>query len=293
MKKDITNLFCFVDDFAQLISAEWKAYLLEQGKPIRKPTRIPELTESEIMTISLLFQESPCRNFKYFYQSYLQLYRKEFPKLPSYERFVSLMPRVLCLLLLLLHLLLVPGKRIAFMDSTSLAVCHCKRIYGHKVFQGLASRGKTTKGWFFGFKLHVIIDPQGNLIRVKLTGGNTDDRTVVDEMTQNLTGFLMADKGYIDKKLFLRLFKRGLKLVTGIKKNMKNILMPLHEKLLLRKRSLIETVFDYLKNKLQLEHTRHRSPWNAFIHIISTLIVYQLKPTKPSISFNYALPDNP
>jgi|HubBroStandDraft_3_1064219.scaffolds.fasta_scaffold111857_2 hypothetical protein len=294
MKKDITNLFCFVDDFVQGMSQEWKAYLLEQaGQPIRKPTRIPELTESEMMTIILMFQTSPCRNFKYFYTSYLQLYAGEFPKLTSYERFVSLKPRVLCLLVLLLFVLLTPGKRIAFIDSTSLAVCHCKRIYGHKVFKGLASRGKTTKGWFFGFKLHVIVDAQGNLMRVKLTEGSTDDRKVVDEMTQNLSGLLVADKGYIDKKLFLRLFKRGIKLVTGIKKNMKNMLMPLHEKLLLRKRSLIETVFDYLKNKLQLEHTRHRSHWNACIHIVSTLIVYQMKPTKPSISFNEALPDNP
>jgi transposase len=195
--------------------------------------------------------------------------------------------------MLLLFVLLAPGRGTAFIDATSLCVCHNKRIYGHKVFKGLASIGKTTKGWFFGFKLHVIIDPKGNLVRVKLTGGNMDDRKVVDEMTQNLTGLLMADKGYIDKKLFLRLFKQGLKLVTGIKKNMKNMLMPLHEKLLLRKRSLIETVFDYLKNKFQLEHTRHRSPWNACIHIISTLIVYQMKPTKPSISFTYALPDNP
>ena len=294
MKKDITNLFCFIDDFVQGMTHEWKAYLLEQvGKSISKPTRIPELTESEIMTIILLFQQSPCRNFKYFYTSYLQLYKGEFPKLTSYERFVSLKQRVLCLLVLLLCVLLVPGKKIAFMDSTSLAVCHCKRIYGHKVFKGLASRGKTTKGWFFGFKLHVIVDAQGNLMRVKLTGGNTDDRKVVDEMTQNFTGLLIADKGYIDKKLFLRLFRRGLKLVTGIKKNMKNMLVPLHEKLLLRKRSLIETVFDYLKNKFQLEHTRHRSYWNACIHIISNLIAYQMKPSKPSISFSEALLDNP
>lgn len=287
MKKDITNLFCFVDDFVQGVSQEWMAYRLEQaGQSIRKPTRSPELMESEIMSITLMFQESPCCNFKYFYNSYLQLYREDFPHLPSYERFVSLMPRILCLLMLLLLALLTPGRGLGFMDSTSLAVCHNKRIYGHKVFKGWASRGKTTKGWFFGFKLHVVIDPKGNLMAVKLTGGNRDDRSVVDEMTKSFSGFLFADKGYIDQKLFLRLFKRGLKLVTGIKKNMKNMLMPLQEKLLLRKRSLIETVFDYLKNKLQLEHTRHRSSWNAFVHILSTLIVYQLKPSKPSIALN-------
>lgn len=288
MKKDITNLFCFVDDFVQGIQEEIKSQSLPS---LKKTTRVPDLTDSEIVTIILMFQESPCRNFKYFYQSYLQLYKQEFPKMPRYERFVSLMPRVLYLLMLLLYSLLSPGKGIGFMDATSLAVCHPKRISRNKVFKGISALGKTTKGWFFGLKLHVIVDEKGNLMRVKLTPGNTDDRKVVDQMTEGFTGLLFADKGYICKDLFLRLYRRGLKLVTGIKKNMKNILIHWQEKLLLRKRSLVETVFDYLKNKLQLEHTRHRSPINAFIHIVSTLICYQFKTSKPTISYDFALPN--
>lgn len=128
-------------------------------------------------------------------------------------------------------------------------------------------------------------------MRVKMTKGNVDDRQVVPEMTEGLTGFLFGDKGYIGKDLFLKLYKRGLKLVTGLKKNMENKLMTWHEKIMLRKRSLIETVFDYLKNKFQIEHLRHRSPTNMLIHVVSTLIVYQLKPSKPSITNNYALPN--
>lgn len=289
MKKDITELFCFVDDFAKDMKIEIKKHQLQDPSPARHLTRVPGLTDSEIMTILLMFQESPCRNFKYFYKSYLQLYQSEFPKMPCYDRFVALMPRVLYLLVLLLYCLFSPGKGMAYVDSTSLAVCHPKRIYNHKVFKGLASRGKTTKGWFFGFKLHVIINPQGALMRVRLTGGNVDDRQVIPQMTQGLTGLLFGDKGYISKELFLKLYRRGLKLVTGIKKNMKNMLMDWNEKVLLRKRSLIETVFDYLKNKLQLEHTRHRSPFNMLVHLVSTLITYQLKPTKPSISYDISL----
>lgn len=292
MKKDITYLFCFVDDFVAGINKERQAYYLERGQKRVSPTRVSSLTQSEIITILLLFQESPCRNFKYFYQSFLQLYKPEFPRLVSYERFVSLMPRVLEILVLLLFSLLSPGKGISYIDATSLAVCHPKRMWRHKVFQGLAALGKSTKGWFFGLKLHLIVDPAGNLMRVKVTPGNVDDRTVVTSLTRGITGFLCADKGYLSHDLFLRLYKRGLKLVTGIKKNMKNILMTLQEKVLLRKRSLIETVFDYLKNKLQIEHTRHRSPFNAFIHILTTLITYQLKPTKPSISYDFQ-PSNP
>lgn len=290
MKKDITNLFYCIDNFAKGIDEEIKAYALSSPKN-SSPTRTPGLHESEIMTIILLFHESPCRNFKYFYQSYLQLYKPEFPLMPTYERFVSLMSRVLHFFVILLHVLFSPTQGIGYIDATSLAVCHPKRIRRNKVFRGLAELGKTTKGWFFGWKLHVIVNEKGALVRVKLTPGNVDDRAVVDQMTQGLQGLLFGDKGYICKKLFLRLYKRGLKLVTGIKKNMKNQLVLLHEKLFLRKRSLVETVFDYLKNKFQIEHTRHRSPLNAFVHVISTLVAYQLRPSKPSLTYDLALPN--
>lgn len=194
-------------------------------------------------------------------------------------------------LVFLLFSILTPSNGIGYIDSTSLAVCHAKRISSNKVFKGLATLGKTTKGWFFGFKLHLIVDDVGNLMKVRLTKGNVDDRSVVPSMADDIIGLLFGDKGYISKNLFLSLYKRGLKLVTGIKKMMKNQLVILHEKILLRKRSLIETVFDYLKNKLQLEHTRHRSPLNFLIHILATLIIYQLKPSKPSISMAYYLTD--
>ena len=291
MKKDITELFYYVDEFTEGMEKEIRTHQLSSQPCFSLPTRIPGLCMGEIVTIILMFQYSPCRNFKYFYKSYMVLYREEFPLMPSYERFISLMPRALIFLTLLLYSLFTPGKGIGFIDATSLAVCHPKRITRNKVFKGLAALGKTTKGWFFGFKLHVIVDDKGNLIKAKLTKGNVDDRHVVSEMTEGLMGLLFGDKGYIDKELFLKLYRKGLKLVTGLKKNMKNKLMIWHEKILLRKRSLVETVFDYLKNKLQLEHTRHRSPFNMLVHLISTLIVYQLKSSKPAISQNYALPN--
>ena len=121
-------------------------------------------------TIMLMFQESPCRNFKYFYKSYLQQYKPEFPKMPNYERFVALMPRILYFLTLLFCCTL----KIAYIDSTSLNVCHSKRIYRNKVFKGLAKRGKLTTGCFFGFKLHIIIDDKGNLMKAKLLNSKTD-----------------------------------------------------------------------------------------------------------------------
>ena len=176
---------------------------------------------------------------------------------------------------------------ISYIDATSIAVCHPKRISRNKVFAGIAKLSKSTYGWFFGFKLHLVINEKGEIQGVTLTKGNVDDRKPVPSLTKKLTGLLFGDKGYIKKDLFLELFDRGLKLVTKVKKGMKNMLMSLNEKILLRKRSIVETVFDNLKNKFEIEHTRHRSPVNCLIHILFTLVAYSLKPKKPSITSTF------
>jgi IS5 family transposase len=286
MKKDITNLFCFIDDFVTEIDTEINKYLIALEEKTRKPTRIPGITISEIMTIVLLFQKSYSKNFKYFYKLYLPLYKNEFPNMPSYERFTVLMKRSLGYFAILLQVLLKQNGKIFYIDSTALPVCNIKREYSNKVFKLFATKSKSTMGWFFGMKLHLISNEKGELVNIKFTQANVDDRAVVDQMTKNLTGFLFGDKGYISQELFERLYQRGLKLVTGIKKNMKNKLMNMKEKILLRKRSISETIFDYLKNKFSLVHTRHRSFLNALVHMTSTLVEYQMKPTKPKINMN-------
>jgi IS5 family transposase len=293
MKKDITGLFVFVDDFCKGVDEYLSRVLISCGDGVRKVTRVMGMTLSELLTIELFYHDSPCKNFQYFYQSYLPLYREEFPHLVSYHRFVELKPRILSYLLVLLQWFCAHSDKtgIAYMDTTSLAVCHGKRISRNKVFQGLARLGKTTRGWFFGFKLHLVINESGQLHKVKLTRGNVDDRTPVPDLVEGLEGLLFADKGYIKAELFQYLYAKGLKLVTGIKKNMTNKMMPWIEKILLRKRSIIETVFSVLKKTLELEHTRHRSPTNAFVHILSTLVAYCLKTNKPAIKFNFLIPN--
>ncbi len=178
---------------------------------------------------------------------------------------------------------------ISYIDATSIAVCHPKRTSRNKVFKGLAKIGKTTYWWFFGFKLHMVINEKGEIQGVTLTKGNVDDRKPVPNLTEKLIGLLFGDKGYIKKELFEKLFDRGLKLVTKVKKGMKNTLMLLEEKIFLRKRSIIETVFGYLKNRLELEHSRHRSPINFLVRIFSTLVSYSMKPKKPCISRFYCI----
>ncbi|WP_265021524.1 IS982 family transposase [Wolbachia endosymbiont (group A) of Icerya purchasi] len=283
--EDITKLFCLVDDFCRDIEKNFAGKLLPNGK---KPTRTTEIEHSEIMTIILLYQQSPCKNFKTFYLHYLTLlYKSEFPKLPSYSRFVALKPRVLWHLAMLLHWLCGQSENtgISYIDTTPIAVCHAKRISKNKVFAGIAKLSKSTYGWFFGFKLHMVINENGEIHALTLTKGNVDDRIPVPNLTEKLTGLLFGDKGYIAKELFQKLFDRGLKLVTKVKKGMKNTLISLNEKILLRKRSIIETVFGYLKNRLEIEHTRHRSPVDFLVHIFSTLISYSIKSKKPSISY--------
>lgn len=193
------------------------------------------------------------------------------------------MPSVLLSLCAYLHHRFGSCTGIAFVESTAIAVCHNRRIQRHKVFKGLAARGKTTMGWFYGFKLHLIVNDRGELLAVHLTPGNLDDRKPAPNMTRDLFGKLFGDKGYLSQALFEQLFVRGLDLITSLRKNMKGQLMLLSDRLLLRKRFIIETITDQLKNISQVEHTRHRCPANFAVNLIAGLIAYTHQPKKPSI----------
>jgi len=283
---DFTQLFVEIDDFWKNLHVIYEKHLLEDGT--RKRSRPCRLSVSEIMTILIAFQTSGYRDFKGYYRYLLKYHRPEFPCLVSYDRFITLMPRAVIPLFgyLQLHGLAKPTG-ISFIDSTCLKVCHNKRITRNRVFAGLAAIGKNTMGWFYGFKLHLIINECGGLLAYRLTKGNVDDRQPVEPMTKGLFGKLFGDKGYISRSLFERLFKRGIELVTGIRSNMKSALMELQDKILLRKRSLIETVNDTLKNVCQIEHSRHRSATNFLVHLLSGLIAYTKLPKKPSLKIEY------
>jgi transposase len=280
----LVEQFCFVDDFCQKFNREYEKHLLSSGKIIR--LRCPGLSPSEIMTIMIEFHSSRYADFKAYYLEYVLVHlRSLFPGLVSYNRFVELLPRVMIPLMWLTQMILAPCTGISFVDSTVMRICHIKRLFNHKVFRGIAKHGKSTMGWFFGFKLHLVISEEGNLISCCLTPGNVDDRTPLSLLTKKLFGKLFADKGYISLEWFAKLYAQGVKLVTGVKSNMKNKFIPLMEKIYLRKRSIIETINDWLKNVCHIEHTRHRSPTNFLVNLYSGLIAYQLTPKKPKIRF--------
>jgi hypothetical protein len=279
----LIRLFCEVDDFCQQFEAAWKPrWLPASGKKRHRKSR---LSLSEVMTIIIAFHQSGYRTFKHFYLRHVsQYWQGAFPHLVSYHRFVEMMPAALGPLCLYLHRRRGVVTGIAFIDSTSIAVCHNRRIRSHRVFDGLAGRGKNSKGWFYGFKLHLVINERGELLAFKLTPGNVDDRKPVPDMTRELFGKLFGDRGYVSQKLFERLFANGVELITRLKKKMKNKLVLLMDKLLLRKRSLIETVCDQLKNISQLEHSRHRSVVNFMVNLVAGLIAYTYQDKKPSLN---------
>ena len=281
----ILELFCDVDDFCL-----WYAHCELQrqlGSTLSKRGPKSTLALSEIMTIIIHFHQSHYRDFKAYYTEHVMVHlRSEFPNLVSYNRFVELMPTALLPLCVYLRSRVVASRGLAFIDSTPLPVCHNKRIPRHKVFAGLAARGKTSMGWFYGFKLHLIVDDKGELLSFCLTPGNVDDRKPVPDMAKKLWGKLFGDKGYISQPLFEQLFDQGLQLITPIRKNMHNRLIPLMDKLLTRKRSIIETINDQLKNISQIAHTRHRSPTNFLVNLIAGLIAYTHQPKKPSLNLS-------
>lgn len=279
----LLELFCHVDDFCQSFLPSFHAHLLESG--LRQRQRARCLSCSEIMTILILFHQSHYRDFKAFYhQEVVAHLHAEFPGLVSYTRFVEFIPSVLMPLCAYLRHCMGNCTGISFLDSTDLAVCHNKRISQHKVFAHAAQRGKTSTGWFFGFKVHLLFNEYGELLEVALTPGNVDDRQPVPQMVKRVFGKIFADRGYLSKKLFQELLDTfGIRLITKLRKNMPNRLMPLIDKILLRKRAIAETIIDQLKNISQIEHSRHRSPVNFVVNLVCGLIAYCHHPKKPSL----------
>ena len=284
----ITEFFCVIDDFCKEMNQiiDQNVILEDTGK--KKRNRKSKMSDSEVITIMVLFHLKGYRCLKHFYINHVQQHmRDDFPETVSYNRFVELQKKcVLPMTIFLQSCCLGRCSGISFLDSTVLKACHYKREKQNKVFKGIAAKGRGTMGWFFGFKLHIIINERGEIIDFLITQGNVDDRQPLKDKTfhNKVFGKIFADRGYIGKDLFEKLFIDGIHLITKIKKNMKNALMHIYDKILLRKRAVVESVNDILKNQCQIEHTRHRSFDNFITNLVSGLLAYSLYPTKPNIN---------
>ena len=281
----LTEVFCDVDDFCKVFLPEWEKQLLEDGT--RQRNRSGRMSTSEIMTIIIMFHTSHHRDFKNYYTGFVRLYFKAyFPTLLSYTRFLEVMPRALTPLCA--YFTHIKGKPtgLEFVDSTSLKVCHNLRIERHKVFNGIAQRGRGTMGWFFGFKLHLVVSFRGEIVAAKLTPANVHDTKPVPELAKELKGKLYGDKGYISKALSSNLHEQGVELITQVRKNMKAKLLSAWDRAMLSKRFIIETINDQLKNVTQIEHSRHRSVHGFMLNLVGGLVAYCLKDNKPSLNLD-------
>lgn len=245
------------------------------------------------MTILIAFHQPHYRDFKaYYLNRVLRSWRSEFPGLVSYTRFVEYIPSALVPLMVYLRTdCLGDCTGISFIDSTALDVCRNQRIHSHKVFTGLAARGHSSLGWFFGFKLHLVVNDRGEILQFCLTPGNVDDRKPVPGLAKTLFGKLFGDKGYISQTLAQTLRDMfDLQLITKLRKNMKPQLMTLTDRILLRRRAIIESIIDQLKNISQIEHSRHRSIPNFIVNVLCGLIAYCRQPSKPSLGLGGIIP---
>jgi uncharacterized protein YebE (UPF0316 family) len=255
----LVETYCDVDDFSKLFFPSWQRILLENGEIKRR--RACRLSPSEVMTIIIHFHQSHYRDFKNYYLHYVcRQLKAYFPELLSYTRFLALMPSVVVPMCSYLTSKLGKPTGIQFVDST-----------------------KGTMGWSYGFKLHLIINHLGEIVALKLTTGNVDDREPVSDMADSIFGKLYGDKGYISKALSGELLEKGVELITTVRKNMKKKFISLWDRALLKKRFIIETVNDQLKNISYIEHSRHRSMHGFMLNLLGGLIAYCLKEEKPSL----------
>lgn len=288
MFASLIEIFCAVDDFCKCFEQLSNKFLLEGGKERKR--RVSRMALSEVMTIVILFHISNYRTFKEYYKDCILCHLKSyFPQAVSYSRFVELIPKSLMPLTIFLHGIRGEETGVYFADSTSIKVCNIKREKRHKVFEGYAQKGKNSMGWFFGIKLHLVINNKGEIMACTITKAGTDDRKPLPQLVEKLKGWLFADKGYLGQPLIDQLKKQAIEIFTKVRKNMKKRIMSKAQELLLSKRGIIETVIDQLKNCCQIEHSRHRSPVNAFVNIISGLIAYSFKIRKPTIKLNTLL----
>jgi len=293
----LIEIFCSVDDFCSEFMPVFESHLLAvPGSRKRKRS----LEMSELMSIVIFFHQGRFRNFKHYYTHFVSVYLKSyFPGLPSYSRLIQWMPHLLVPLLAYLNdNCLGKPTGVQYIDSCPLVVCHNRRIHQHKTFAGIAKRGKTSVGWFFGFKLHLIINDLGQIVSFMISPGNVSDknRKLVVKLSRGLWGKLFGDKGYVSQPLAEQLHNFGIELIYKPKKNMKKPnLIPLYDRLKLAQRGVIECTIDQLKNQAYVEHSRHRSFGGFLINVLSAICSYAFddKHPKPRFQFPFLVEIDP
>lgn len=285
-EEKMIELYIEIDDLYQ----EYLSYQCTQSSSLFtqvSSTRKPRMIGLEVATILVCYHLSGYKNFEYYYKQVIQgSYKSYFPNSLSYSRFVCLISRALPLLVLWSLHSCAKSLRTGyyFIDSKKLQVCHLKREKQHTTFKEFARKGKTSTGWFYGLKIHLVINHLGEIVSFIFTPGNVADNNqkLLQLLLKDLNGYVVGDKGYYTK-LFQTFYEQGLHLVLRPKKKMKAL--PIDPKLvsLNKQRAVIESVNDILMTVCDIEHTRHRNPINALCHMIGAIIAYQSLKNKPNV----------
>ena len=276
---DLVIIFCEVDDFCKSYENNaQKMNLLGSSTIKRKPCGM-ELSEILTVLIYGALLSDQFKHFKAFYKYNCAELKSAFPGLLSYERMIELRQEVVFPMMQFLLSKLSPCTGKSYIDSTPMKACHPKRTGSHSVVKNIASVGKTSNGWFYGTKLHLVVTSLGEIVNFKLTPGNIADnnKKVLRDLVRKIWGKLFGDKGYIvGQETRKELHEQGVELIHNIRSNMQNRLLSAQDKADLRKRANVsEGAFSKLKMHLSLEHTRHRSLFGFLAHVVSILIAYQ------------------
>lgn len=287
----LTEIYVNVDDFCQENADLIRTIFRNTG--ILNKDHPSNLTLSEVMTILIYYHIMPYKNFKKYYTEYVAKdLKQDFPDLVSYNRFCELIPRAFFVLIfyLIYRCSLSQKTGIYYIDSTKWMVCHPKRAHFHKVMKGFADWGKSSMGWFFGLKVHLIINQFGELINVFVSKGSTADNniTLLHRLTHDLWGWIFGDRGYLLNPLKKEALERQgeLRFFAKWRKNMKKQDIPFEAQSWLGKRNIVETVIGIAKIQCDITHSRHRSPSNAFANLLAGLCAYTFMERKPCATVN-------
>lgn len=277
----LVMIFCFVDDFIEIVVGQLH-YALKRPDGAAPPIKKHNLSIAELVSLAIFRFFTGHRNWKDFYYHIKTYHAKDFPDLPDYKNFVCAMNALAPLALLLLagfmyvfrkQTLLSSPK---FADGMKLEVCKIKREFSHRVCKGLASKSKSSMGWFYGFKLHIVCNELMQILNLKITMATVDERKALERMWNEIFGIIIADAGYVSKDLQEKAHRLGKQLLTGVRANMKKLMTQAQHQLL-KLRQYVETVFSVLKLRFGIETSLPRSPLGYFAHYIWCLTAYQLK----------------
>jgi len=281
LKTILLLIYCFADDFVKMIFNNIK-YALKRPGQNNPPIKKHNLSIAEICALAIFRFFTGHRNWKDFYRHVKTYHGTDFPNLPSYQNFLDAVNRLSGLAGILSQAFMDVFKKITpeesnkFADSTRLRVCDIKREFSHKVAKNIATKSKSTMGWFYGFRLHIISNELLHILNFKITTATVDERAALEMMWNDIFGMIIADAGYIGKDWKEKAAALGKNLFTSVRKNMKKIMSEAQHQLF-RMRQKVEIVFSVLKLRLGLETTLPRSELGYLSHYLWCITSYQFK----------------